>query len=629
MASKNEKKQIKKLVKKEEKKDANYSGFKFNKLARYPPRPKRKPSTKVMSPGSTQAKGTAYPPAGGGPSTLTSTTAENIAQEQYNHAMSLLNPSMREYNWAPAAQAVGAPTIVYRTIEVVTAGCPGVNDAAGALGMANMGMGAVICRPNALFDHWMFTSGQDTMGYEVSDDRNAPALCVMNPTEGSQAGSSFFTLNFSGALGPNFIADKGTSQPDWYAAAQAPLIQDQGSLFRCTSASLEVSYIGPTMLGSGIIVAAPIPRDALIGFTGESDQVGGVYTAPGFSFDQLLKLYNSFNGPAIQGAHIKYLPYDDKAFEMKPTVFQYEGFVVAADSLPKEQRLRVTCLSPLRGKNTVKEAFHHVIKNKSPTTIRYNTDVIEKGKPPKAVFSFEESSSVDAVLDYFSCVRWLSDPKNTSLISARSPEALERVCTFIKASRHLDAPPGDILPSLDYFGSSGSVPQPCDITVDAMESASALSASWAGTGLTDLNTYVDTFLQAKANIDWSYSEPLLCIAWQGCTIDTDSMPASYTGQQFEVTKYVNYEIVFTENTLSAATNGNTTVGMVSSATAAPSIQIAGLVQPSGKGSAKPSLGSSLTGALNKGLDFTGKVAGGLGKAAEVAETIGSILAAFA
>lgn len=624
MASRNENKKIKKLVKKDVDKE-------LKKLTRprntTPAKPNRASPRNL--PMGAVPKGTAFPPGGSGPATPASTSVASIQQEQYNHAMSLLNPSMREYNWAPAAQAIGAPTIVYRTIEVVTAGCPGVNDDAGALAQSNMGMGAVLCRPNSLFNHWMFTSGQDTMGYAVSDDKNAPALCVMNPTEGSQAGESFFTLNFSGNLGPNFVETKGTSVPDWFAAAQSQMIQDQGSLFRCTSAMLEVAYIGPTMLGSGIIVAAPVPRDALVGFTGESDQLGGVYTAPGFSFDQLLKLYNSYNGPAIQGAHIKYLPYDDKAFEMKPTVFQYEGFVVDPDSLPREDRIRVTSLSPLKGKNVVKEAFHHVVKSKKPTTIQFNTEIVEKGKPPKPVFSFEEAGSIDAVLDYFSCVRWFIDPKNTSMISSKSPEAIERMTTFIKASRHLGAPPTDILPALNYFGSSGSTPQPCDITVDAMESASALSAAWAGSTFTDLNVYLDTFLQAKSNVDWSYSEPLLCIAWQGCTIDTDSMPASYTGQQFEVKKYVNYEIVFTENTLSAATNGNTVAGMVSSPSATPAIQIAGLQKPTAKGTPSPTLGASLMGALKKGSSFAGKVAGGLGKAAEVAETIGSILAMFA
>lgn len=437
MASKNEMQRTKKLVKKDVDKELR----KIIQAPRKVSRPPRQPSTKVAASGSV-SKGNAFAPAGVGPSRLTTTSVQNIQQEQYNHAMSLLNPSDRAYNWAPAAQAVGAPTIVYRTEEVVTAGCPGVSTEPGALAQANMGMGAVMCRPNALFNHWMFTSGSDVMGYEPSNDKLAPALCVMNPTEGSQAGESFFTLNFSGALGPNFIQDKGTSVPDWYAAAQAVMIQNQGSLFRCTSASLEVSYMGPTMLGSGIIVAAPIPRDALVGYSGESDQLGGVYTAPGISFTDLLKLYNSSNNPAIQGAHIKYLPYDDKPFEMKPTVFQYEGFVLAADTLPKAERIRVTALSPYKGNNVVKNAFHHVVKTRTPASaITFNSDNVEKGKPPKPVFSFEEAGSIDAVLDYFASVRWLSDPKNTTAISSKSPEALERVCTFIKASRHLDAPP--------------------------------------------------------------------------------------------------------------------------------------------------------------------------------------------
>lgn len=581
----------------------------------------------------TTTKSTAFPPAGAGRGMRASTTPANIAGEQWNHAMSLLNPDDLQYNWAPAAQAVGAPTIVYNTKEVVLAGCPGVNPAAGALAQAEMGMGAVVCRPNALFNHWAWTSGADFMGYEVGNPLNAPCLAVMNPTEGTDAGESFFTLNFSGGLGPNFTADKGTGTPDWYANAKAQVIQENSSLFRCTSASLSAVYIGPTMLGSGQIVAVPVPRDELIGFTGTSDQLGGTFNAPGFSFYQLQNLYNAFVGPAIEGAHIKYLPYDDKAFEMKPTVFQYESFTPAVDSLPKEERKRCVSLSPLNGRNAVKEHMKKLVSKQLPTPtakIEFNQEEFENGKK-RSHLSFEEAGSIDACIDMLDSLRWLLEPRNRDLILTKRPEAVEKVSTFFKASKHLGAAPAAMFPLLDYFGSSNSIGQPCDIAVDALESASALAATWVGTGLDDdINAYLDTFLQAKSNIDWSYSEPLLVIAWQGCTIDTSSMPAGYTGQMFEVEKWVNYECVANQNTLVAASTGRS-ANVTVSESAIPAVQMAGLIPPAAGGTIPKSAswGSKLKSALGKGVTFAGKVAGGLGKAAGVVSTISDILAMFA
>lgn len=622
-------KRTKRIEKQVERKVVN--DLKQRKLAKGGKGPKRPVPTPGM-PG-VNSRPTGFPPAGAGRPMAASTTPANIAGEQWNHAMSLLNPDDLQYNWAPAAQAVGAPTIVYNTKEVILAGCPGLNPAVGALQQAEMGMGAVVCRPNSLFNHWGWTSGEDTMGYQVGDALMAPMVCVMNPTEGTDAGESFFTLNFSGGLGPNYTTTKGTSVPDWYANAKAEVIQENSSLFRCTSASLSAVYIGPTMLGSGQIVAVPVPRDELIGFSGTSDQTGGVFNAPGFSFYQLQNLYNAFVGPAIEGAHVKYLPYDDKAFEMKPTVFQYEGFTPAVDSLPRAERMRCVSLSPLKGKNAVKTHMQKLVRNNlhaTSPTIEYNHEEFDNGKK-RVHFSFEEAGSIDACIDFLDSLRWLLDARNRDALVGRRPEAAEKVNTYLKASHHLSLAPAAMFPLLDFFGSSGDVPQPCDIAVDALESASALAAAWVGTGYADdINTNLDTFLQAKSNIDWSYSEPLLVIAWQGCTIDTSSMPAGYTGQMFEIEKWVNYECVANQNTLIAASTGRS-ANVTVSESALPAVQMAGLIPPAGAGAAPKSTswGSKLKSALGKGVTFAGKVAGGLGKAAGVVSTISDILAMFA
>lgn len=628
MAPTTSKREVKKLVKKDVDKVLKQKVQRAAKPAR--PRQTGAPANTNATRGG--ATGVSFP-SGPGMAGLATTTSADIAKEQWAHAMSLLNPGDPTYNKAPCAQAVGQPTVVYNTVEKFVAGCPTQNPTAGSIVQASMGMGGVVCRPNTLFNQFAFTEGSDYMGYVPgSNGQNAPCLCVNAPTEGDYAGQSFFTLNFDGELGPYTIYDKGTDVPDWFANARGQEIQGLSELFRCSSAMLTATYIGPPIIGSGLITAATIPRDYLVGFAGTADQIGGVFDAAGFSYDSLVNLYNSYTGPAKNGAHVKYIPYDDHAFEMKPTVFQYTSFFETPDNLTREQRLKASCLNPKFGSNAIKRFMKNpVTKDGALKPIEWNRDPQHRDR---ITFSFEEQGSVDAAIDFISSLKFLL--ANKQVLTPKedpSDDVKQAYHTLIKSLRHLEIgnAPGAVYPSLDYFGSSteGAQPQPCDVNPDSLEQASALAAAWVSLGYTAMNAALDTFLQYKSNIDYSYSEPMLCIAWQGVTVDVLQAPAGYSGQMFEIIKYVNYETLPSQNTLVAASTGNAQAA-VFSPSASTAIQMATLVPPTGAGVPKSSdWGTKLKDALKKGMDFSGKVVGGLGKAADVAAEIGSILAMFA
>jgi len=542
--------------------NALYRAFKTNMSAQQPGKKKvknqKKAPKKVKSGNVTQALKTAnivaaasqamMPGAGPNPGVKTRGPT-SYSSATLAHTMALLNPWDSKYNGAKVPSDCPIDSAVFRTHELIVAGCPPLfpNDAPqySPPNMGFNGFGGFVMRPNALGRQYQYTAGTDFLGFNNGD---GPGLVAVSESgSGQSLVLNMFSNNTTNTTAVP-VAPTDRSGAAWISPMAMSDIQLLGSKYRVTSAGLKATYIGPEITESGQLAMGVVPYDKL--FTQDIQYDTGADTFPytTINWQQFVNFKDVVVVPAASGGHMRYMPLDTRAYEWKETILSFQlplldGAVPSAMQTCTTGTLR----SMVRRKGFRKEAQALARKRGLELDIRKDGTV-----------SVGTAATITKEID-----------KNGRVIN-------RRVTIGTDGGGPKPPPPGPsppvelgapleeylIIPwfhgAIDELQADGQ-PQPEDTPAgDAQVFVQAVFAALASSGLATggleptfdnvngiLNLYQDT--------NWSEAEDLMVMMWNNVApadaILNGAAANNWAGNIFQIDKYVNYEVILDLNSL--------------------------------------------------------------------------------
>lgn len=492
-------------------------------------------------------------PTSGTPSTRSVSEAV-FAQNAFAHAMSILNPWDDKWNGAKCPSAVPVDSTVFKTHEIITAGCPPAAQPDQfpnqTPGQVFAGFGGFIMRPNALGRQYQYTSGNQYLGWNVASDFTlAPGLVALSGPVSDQ----MLVLNMIGNLNDESFPAPAFSNTNcaWLAPEAMGDIQNLCSKFRVVSAGLVFRYTGPTITNSGLIAAGVVPYDMLQSQLLE--YLGGplVDYFTTITWDQFINLKDTVTGPASKGINMVYVPKDDRAYQWKETIMTY--------MLPYSSETGI----PTFNEDGTKK------RKKCPPWLSASgvRKLHSKGKLQGIIDAFRKEG-VDAKFDRIrGTVTMGQTAKLTKTVDAQG-RTIKKDISF---PGRTPSPPPDPEPAprgidaVDYYmvqAFAGEfipdvLPQPEDSsagTVKTFIQSLYAGIAVAGTAYNELSgEFVDGSIMQFMDCNWDESEDLMVVMWNGIApadaILNDNLSAFWAGNIYEVDKYVNYECQLDLNSL--------------------------------------------------------------------------------
>jgi hypothetical protein len=526
------------------------------------------------------------------------------------YGMSLMNPGDDNCNGAKVVSMVDQDSGVINSKVVLTAGCPSVlagttNDTP----QNQTGSGFFVGRPGGLFMSYMYTPGTNILGWNPTGESYSPGAVVYSAQNTTEV-DFLLNMGFGGVMDADtdtqVYPNGNPNNAAWMSLPDAQMIQGLSSKKRVVSAGVEVSYIGPPITGSGQLAFGLVPWDQFKNIqTTLNGPVGTQVYTPGLTWDQLINLEGVQVVPAMNGCHQTWYPYDASGTDYQESVATYiESIPTATDVppvfYPNRAQVKEAFLKPgFMGRNRGTKG--QVTKwdpkaNKRPAT--------QPRKPKEAappVTHRDKRGSLTVIDDYDDVV----------------PEAgYDVVNSFVGTSWDTIFPmDGDQQEMGAFFCSTATAGQ--------------LIAAAGGTGDPFTQNSQDIICVQGMEMRPCQGQPLIVVAWSGVAPSDAVVLENWAANLFQITYYVNHEIIPDQNTFRIA---EMPLSVSPGAVGSPGVAIsaAKAVGPAGPGPL-PKKESTWKKFMNwtKGAINTGKkIAGYVGKAAQVAEGIGDVLAAF-
>jgi hypothetical protein len=519
-------------------------------------------------------------------------------------AMSLCHPGDPKYNQAKMPSPIPLKTVIANTAEPLYAGTPStvsIND--GVVPQTLSGFGGFVMRPNTLGRQYGITTGSQILGFDPDGEAN-PGLVAYCPADSS---NQALILNF---MDNNEIPAPVTdpTQAAWLSPLAMEEIQKLGVAYRVTSAEATATYTGPPISGSGLIASGAVKYDQLQNIECETSTTNTELQV-GLEWDYFVGLESVFQGPAMEGCSVKYIPNDTRCMDWKETVMFFQNYN--------------TLHSAAKRTGVSKTAIRSGLKSgKLEKIVKKSADLLRLQKDKKIALTMQKDLKTG-----------VSRATGINFPSTDTPRPRD-VST--------------IFPNMTFFGASGTdngfVPQPEDTPagfarawIEALSGAYALSAPPSPLLPSDL----DDLLSMYSDNSWDGAEDLMVIMWNGVApasaiAGSNPLESIFAGNLFEIQKYVNYELVIDLNSLSLGqvipTGGNQGNPVAAISLAQASVPVASSLAPapvksSGYQTAATTL-NNISGAVKSTTSTVDKVVETGSKAAAIAMDIGEALAAF-
>jgi len=547
------------------------------------------------------------------------------------YGMSLMNPQCDDCNGAKVVSPIDEDSGVINSKVVLSAGCPSVPDTdVDNITYDQTGSGAFIARPGGLFMSYLYTPGTQALGWVTpsnEDPTTSPGLVVFSP---ANSGEVAFALNVgysgttSAAPSDQLYPNQNPSNPCWLSLPDCQMIQGLSSKKRVVSAGVEVAYTGPPITGSGQIAVGLVPWDM---FNSTEMTVTTEVGAPKFypaalTWAQFIQLEGVEVYPAIGGCHKTWYPYDASGTLYQESITTYvESENTALNQPPMMRPTKHQMKASLFKSGPFKKV---VAKPNTKSRMRstFDPELDNPAHAKKAFLTKRKSEKTRTPIGVDKKGQPIYEPESDS------EEQAENLGASITS---------DFLLYDQYLGASYGIPFPMD--GDQAEVAAFLSAiGIAGEFAAQAQ---GTQYQQRSQDDIGISmmetrpcqgQPLMVVMWNGVApSNQEGLNPSWAANLFQITYYVNHEIIPDQNTFRIAEMPlSSSIGPASVGSPSVAIQAAKAVSPSGAGPlpSKTSTWKKFTNWV-KGAYGTGKkIAGYVGKAAEIAEGVGDVLAAF-
>lgn len=552
----------------------------------------------------------------GGPSKRTySMPALSNATAAYG--MSLMNPWDDSCNAAKVVSPIDEDSGVINSKLILTAGAPYTPDPSDAnVAYSKTGSGGFIGRPGGLFMSYLYTPGSQPLGFaypEGGDSSESPGLVVSSPAGG---GDTYFGINvgYGGyanlSTNPQFVYPN--TNPEfcaWNTLPDAQQIQGLSSKKRVVSAGVIGKYIGPPITGSGMVGVGLVPWEMFVETEFTMNDTGSKAFLFSMPWSKFITLEGVKVMPAMEGFHLSWVPYDSSGTNYQASIATYlnsEQLIYPPPPLSKDGKRPIGTATSTR-----------IHPNASQVRQSLVNGIKVPARPPHPnVRSFDSKTDAPGIARDLALA--------SALGSKKSPTAPTKV----------GAPVNSFGPYMEYVGVSNSVPFPIDTDQDLLQSVAtsvALSADMLNqaiaAGTVDLE-YVDRMCVTVMETNPCPGHPLMCVFWNGVApSNQDGLDPQWAANLFELEYYVNHEVIPDQSTFRIAQQP-ATPAMVG--TPGPAIQAAKALAPAGKGSPpkKESMWSKFKAWVPGAISTGKKVAGYIGKAAQIAETIGDVAAAF-
>lgn len=541
----------------------------------------------------------------GNSSGVTRTWSSNdYATMLHNYAMSMGNPWDPTYNGAKVISTMAQDSSVINVCESFTAGCPSVPDPSDAnIQYSNTGFGGFVANPTALFMNYMYTPGNQQIGFtapEDNDQTQSPGLICYTPANETP----LLALNL---VGGTTVTDPSTllypnsspANPAWISLTDCEEIQNLSSKFRLVSAGVTFEFISTAISGSGELAFGLIPPELF-------KQRGLIMNDTNFevimktlTWEEFLKMEGVQKCPAIEGCTLVWNPYDVSATEYRESILQY---VSSEDTVTGVGRVQPS-------KSQLKKSFARKKSTSSSLVRDYDaTQDCRKTKEEK----LQELEKKRA--DYLDLCR----------AKGRKPNP--------KAFTVGVDPASDFLPTIEFLGASFGVPLPCDGDQDIMSSVATSVAmagelaAQAGAGTFSLQSQDEIIIECM-ELNPNPACPYMVVMWNGVAPPlAPNVVGAY--DSYVVNYFCNYEIIPDEQTFRIAQSPATVAYVGNGAPAIAAVKTAAISAP-GEPAAPKSVWSKIKSGFSSAVKTGIKIAGYVGKAAKIADEIGDVVAAFA
>ena len=465
------------------------------------------------------------------------------SQNTLAHMMSVLNPWDEKYNGAKVPNPAPVDSAVFKTHEVIVVGCPTVAPAAANTdGMVFTGFGGFIMRPNTLGRQYQYTPGNGFLGWNKEGETN-PGLVAYTPDGGNQT----LVLNMIGTQANQTIPmpNSDLTVPGWLSPYAMEDIIQLCSKYRVVSAGLVCRYIGPPITGSGMLAAGTVPYTQFETQSIDNDGAGTDFPYTTIDWQSFINLKDVVTCPATKGINMVYVPKDTRAMDWKQTVLTFPlpvsgalpGAVTLAAHQVKRHRKRGTLhkfvkeQASKKGLKAELQEDGHTVKVSTAATFTKTVD--KSGKVVKRHVTLENQSK----------------PSATPSSPLSDVGVLPQPQEFMIPWFHGNENPLDM---------EAVLLQPED--TEAGLAAVLAQAAFGGYGFSNppamdepLSDDVNNFLNIYADSSWSEAEDLMVIMWNGIA-PADAILAQgatdiWSGNLFEIDKYVNYEAILDLNSL--------------------------------------------------------------------------------
>jgi len=334
-------------------------------------------------------------------------------------------------------------------------------------------------------------------------------------------------------------------------------------------------------------------------------------------------LESVFQGPAMEGAAVRYIPNDTRCQDWKETVLFFQNY--QSD----------TGLSA----NLTKAQVRHGIKSgKLEKIVKEQRRKLQNVKDKKVALQLTREMKQDgSTKTRLTGLNFPNRDGSRTSVDLSTPGKVK----FRDVS--------NVFPNISFFGASGTdrspayVPQPEDtpagmarVWIEGLTAGFAINPG--GPYVLD-NDDIDDMLSMYSDNSWDGAEDLMVIMWNGVAPaavlnggGSAPLPSLFAANLFEITKCVNYELVIDLNSLSLGQvipTGGQTPGSAPAAIqmAQAAMPTASSLAPNAVQSASKTLDniSSTVSSVKEGASKTVET---IGKAATIAMDIGEALASF-
>lgn len=465
------------------------------------------------------------------------------SQNTLAHMMSVLNPWDEKYNGAKVPNPAPVDSAVFKTHEVIVVGTPTVAPAAANTDdMVFTGFGGFVMRPNTLGRQYQYTPGDGFLGWNKLGNGD-PGLVAFTLSGGNQT----LVFNMIGTQATQTIPMPNTdlTVPGWLSPYAMEDIIQLCSKYRVVSAGLVCRYIGPPITGSGMLAAGTIPYTQLEVSNIDATNAGEPFPYTSIDWQSFINLKDVVTCPATKGINMVYVPKDTRAMDWKQTVLTFP--LPVAGALPGQVGLAAHQVKRHKKRGTL-----HKFVQQQAAKANLKAELQEDGHTVKLSTAATFTKTVDKngkVIKRRVDIENQSKPAVTPSSPLKNVGVLPMDNEFMIPWFHGNENPLD---------GEAVLLQPED--TEAGLAAVFAQAAFGGYGFTNpgdmdqpLSDDVNNFLNMYADSSWSEAEDIMCIMWNGIA-PADAVLAAgatdiWSGNLFEIDKYVNYEAILDLNSL--------------------------------------------------------------------------------